>query len=80
MQRVIIIGAGPAGLTAGCFTRERQKTHYFQKGKDVEVEGDIIAAINKHQLVNPESNYCFGEGGARTYSDEEYIRSKKEDQ
>jgi len=50
----------------------------FERGKDVRARRRDLAAINKAQTVNPESNYCFGEGGAGTYSDGKlYTRSKK---
>ena len=50
----------------------------FERGKDVRSRRRDIAAINKHHEVNPDSNYCFGEGGAGTYSDGKlYTRSKK---
>ena len=50
----------------------------FERGKDVRARRRDLAAINKEQTVNPESNYCFGEGGAGTYSDGKlYTRSKK---
>ena len=50
----------------------------FERGKDVQTRRRDLAAINKDQVVNPESNYCFGEGGAGTYSDGKlYTRSKK---
>ena len=50
----------------------------YERGKDVRARRRDLAAINKERLVNPESNYCFGEGGAGTYSDGKlYTRSKK---
>ena len=50
----------------------------FERGKDVRARRRDLAIINKEQTVNPESNYCFGEGGAGTYSDGKlYTRSKK---
>jgi uncharacterized FAD-dependent dehydrogenase len=50
----------------------------FERGKDVQARRRDLAAINKDQIVNPDSNYCFGEGGAGTYSDGKlYTRSKK---
>ncbi len=76
---VHIIGAGPAGLFAGLKALELGlKPIIFERGKDVKSRRRDLAAINKEQLVNPESNYCFGEGGAGTYSDGKlYTRSKK---
>ena len=50
----------------------------FERGKDVKARRRDLAAINKEHIVNPESNYCFGEGGAGTYSDGKlYTRSSK---
>ncbi|WP_272973988.1 NAD(P)/FAD-dependent oxidoreductase [Croceibacter atlanticus] len=76
---VIIIGAGPAGLYAGLRAVEAGlKPIIFERGKDVRERRRDLAKINKEHLVNPESNYCFGEGGAGTYSDGKlYTRSKK---
>ena len=81
-EEVIIIGSGPAGLFGALTLIERGiKPIVFERGKDVRSRRRDIAAINKHHIVNPESNYCFGEGGAGTYSDGKlYTRSKKEDQ
>ena len=81
-EEVIIIGSGPAGLFAALTLLENgKKPILFERGKDVRSRRRDIAAINKHHEVNPDSNYCFGEGGAGTYSDGKlYTRSKKEDQ
>ncbi len=78
-KRVIIIGAGPAGLFAGLQCIELGlKPIILERGKDVQTRRRDIANINKKHIVNPESNYCFGEGGAGTYSDGKlYTRSKK---
>ncbi|MCG2420473.1 NAD(P)/FAD-dependent oxidoreductase [Aequorivita sp. F47161] len=78
-QEIAIIGAGPAGLYAALRAVEAGlKPVVFERGKDVRERRRDLAAINKDQLVNPESNYCFGEGGAGTYSDGKlYTRSKK---
>jgi uncharacterized protein len=75
----IIVGAGPAGLFAAIRLIELGiKPILFERGKDVQARRRDIAAINKEHIVNPESNYCFGEGGAGTYSDGKlYTRSKK---
>lgn len=78
-QEIAIIGAGPAGLYAALRAIEAGfKPIVFERGKDVRERRRDLAAINKEQIVNPESNYCFGEGGAGTYSDGKlYTRSKK---
>lgn len=78
-KQVVIIGAGPAGLFAGLRAIELGlKPIIVDRGKDVKARRRDLAAINKEQIVNPESNYCFGEGGAGTYSDGKlYTRSKK---
>lgn len=74
-----IIGAGPAGLFAALRCIELGfKPVIFERGKDVKARRRDLAAINKEHIVNPESNYCFGEGGAGTYSDGKlYTRSGK---
>jgi uncharacterized FAD-dependent dehydrogenase len=76
---VIIVGAGPAGLFAALRLIEQgQRPIILERGKDVQTRRRDLAAINKEQIVNPNSNYCFGEGGAGTYSDGKlYTRSKK---
>ena len=76
---VIIIGAGPAGLFAALQCIESGlKPIILERGKDVKQRRRDLANINKQGLVNPESNYCFGEGGAGTYSDGKlYTRSTK---
>ena len=74
-----IIGAGPAGLFAALRCLELGiKPILIDRGKDVKARRRDLANINKNHLVNPESNYCFGEGGAGTYSDGKlYTRSNK---
>lgn len=74
-----IIGAGPAGLFAALRMLELGvKPILFERGKDVRARRRDLAVLNKEQIVNPESNYCFGEGGAGTYSDGKlYTRSGK---
>jgi uncharacterized FAD-dependent dehydrogenase len=76
---VIIVGAGPAGLFAALQCIELGlKPIIIERGKGVKQRRRDLANINKQGLVNPESNYCFGEGGAGTYSDGKlYTRSTK---
>jgi len=69
-ERIIIVGAGPAGMFAALRAIELGvKPIIIERGKDVRARRRDLAAINKDHLVNPDSNYCFGEGGAGTYSD-----------
>jgi uncharacterized FAD-dependent dehydrogenase len=76
---VIIIGAGPAGLFAALKLIEKGfKPIVLERGKGVKERRRDLAAITKFHLVDEDSNYCFGEGGAGTYSDGKlYTRSKK---
>jgi len=76
---VHIIGAGPAGLFAALTCLENGlKPIIFERGKDVKSRRRDLAQLNKNHILNPESNYCFGEGGAGTYSDGKlYTRSTK---
>ncbi|PZR25941.1 MAG: FAD-binding protein, partial [Azospira oryzae] len=78
-RSVLVVGAGPAGLFAALRLIELGiKPILLERGKDVQARRRDLAAINKAHVVNPESNYCFGEGGAGTYSDGKlYTRSKK---
>ncbi|NSL88838.1 FAD-binding protein [Chitinophaga sp. Mgbs1] len=77
--RVIIAGAGPAGLFAALRLIEAGiRPVVLERGKDVRARRRDLAALNKTGVVNPDSNYCFGEGGAGTYSDGKlYTRSNK---
>jgi uncharacterized protein len=76
---VVIIGAGPAGLFAALqLIEDGIKPIILERGKDVRARRRDLAMLNKEGVVNPESNYCFGEGGAGTYSDGKlYTRSNK---
>lgn len=78
-KQVIIVGAGPAGLFAALRLIELGiKPVIIERGKDVQERRRDLANINKKNIVNENSNYCFGEGGAGTYSDGKlYTRSKK---
>jgi len=78
-KEVIIVGAGPAGLFAALQCIENGfKPIVIERGKDVKQRRRDLAAINKQGEVNTESNYCYGEGGAGTYSDGKlYTRSNK---
>jgi uncharacterized FAD-dependent dehydrogenase len=76
---IFIIGTGPAGLFAALRCLERGlKPVLLERGKDVRSRRRDLATLNKEHIVDPDSNYCFGEGGAGTYSDGKlYTRSKK---
>jgi hypothetical protein len=78
-QEVIVVGAGPAGLFAALQLVELGlKPIVIERGKDVRGRRRDLKAINVDGIVNEDSNYCFGEGGAGTYSDGKlYTRSKK---
>jgi uncharacterized FAD-dependent dehydrogenase len=78
-KHAVIIGAGPAGLFAALRLLEKGiKPVIFERGKDVRERRRDLAQITRFDTVNPESNYCFGEGGAGTYSDGKlYTRSTK---
>jgi len=76
---VVVIGAGPCGLFAALRLAERGiRTIVLDRGKPVQARRRDIAALSKRGIVDPESNYCFGEGGAGTYSDGKlYTRADK---
>ena len=78
-KKVVIIGGGPAGLFAALQLIELGiKPIIVERGKDVKERRRDLALLNKNGIINPESNYCFGEGGAGTYSDGKlYTRSTK---
>lgn len=78
-KKVVIVGAGPAGLFAALQLIELGlQPIILERGKDVRARRRDLAMLNKEGVVNPESNYCFGEGGAGTYSDGKlYTRSNK---
>ena len=78
-KKTIIIGAGPAGLFAALKLIESGiQPIILERGKDVRARRRDLARLNKEGLINPDSNYCFGEGGAGTYSDGKlYTRSNK---
>ncbi len=78
-DEVIIIGAGPAGLFAALKLIEKGlKPIVLERGKKVRNRRRDLAMLTKEHIVNENSNYCFGEGGAGTFSDGKlYTRSKK---
>jgi uncharacterized FAD-dependent dehydrogenase len=78
-RQVVVVGAGPAGLFAALRLIEKGiRPVLLERGKDVRSRRRDLAALNKNGVIDPESNYCFGEGGAGTYSDGKlYTRSTK---
>lgn len=77
--QAIVVGAGPAGLFAALRLIQRGiRPIILERGKDVDRRRLDMAAIARQATVNPDSNYCFGEGGAGAFSDGKlYTRSKK---
>lgn len=78
-KEVVIAGSGPAGLFAALRLIELGiRPVIIERGKDVSSRKRDIARISREHIVDPDSNYCFGEGGAGTFSDGKlYTRSKK---
>jgi uncharacterized FAD-dependent dehydrogenase len=78
-RKVVIAGAGPAGLFAALkLIEEGICPILLERGRDVRSRRRDLALLNKKGILDPESNYCFGEGGAGTYSDGKlYTRSTK---
>ena len=77
--RAIVVGAGPAGLFAALELIELGvRPTVIERGKDVDSRRPDMARISRENIVDPDSNYCFGEGGAGAFSDGKlYTRSKK---
>lgn len=77
--RAVIVGAGPAGLFAALRCIELGvKPQLLERGADVDARRVVLARISREGIVDPDCNYCFGEGGAGAYSDGKlYTRSKK---
>jgi len=78
-EPVLVIGAGPAGLFAALKLIEQGfRPIVIERGKKAGFRKSDIAQLNRNKGINPESNFCFGEGGAGTFSDGKlYTRSKK---
>ena len=78
-RRVVVVGAGPAGYFAALTLLEHGiRPVVLERGKDVNLRRRDLKKIHTEGLVNPDSNYCFGEGGAGTYSDGKlYTRATK---
>ena len=77
--QIIIVGAGPAGLFAAIRAIELgMRPIILERGADVDNRRNILTTLSRQQQVDPDTNYCFGEGGAGAYSDGKlYTRSKK---
>jgi uncharacterized FAD-dependent dehydrogenase len=78
-KKVIVVGFGPSGIFASLRLIELGiKPIIIERGKDVQQRRWDLRSLQKEHIVNPDSNYCFGEGGAGTYSDGKlYTRSIK---
>lgn len=78
-RKIIVIGSGPAGLFASLKLLEAGiQPIILERGKEIRARRRDLAALNKSGIIDPDSNYCFGEGGAGTYSDGKlYTRSNK---
>ena len=78
-RQAIVVGAGPAGLFCALRLLELGiRPIVLERGKDVDERRKDMARIARENVVDPDSNYCFGEGGAGAYSDGKlYTRSKK---
>jgi len=78
-RRVVVVGAGPAGLFAALRLIERGiRPIVVERGKDARARRRDLVLVQRRGTVNPDSNYCFGEGGAGTYSDGKlYTRATK---
>lgn len=76
---VIIVGGGPAGLFCAYeLARKGIASIVLERGKPVQARRKDLKGLNQHGVVDSDSNYCFGEGGAGTYSDGKlYTRSHK---
>ncbi len=79
VPQAVVVGAGPAGLFAALKLIELGvRPVVVERGKDVDSRRPDMAAISRTGVVDPDSNYCFGEGGAGAFSDGKlYTRSKK---
>lgn len=77
--QAIVVGAGPAGLFAALRLIELGvRPVILERGKDVDARRVDMAQLSRNNIVDPDSNYCFGEGGAGAFSDGKlYTRSKK---